>query len=96
MCTIVTALALLAQTSISSQQPAFVIGEKVAGSVGSTRLSSKRLGGVKVGVHPHEVWLTADKRTLYVADNGVLWMTDTGPGENMLSVIHIPSQPGLR
>jgi YVTN family beta-propeller protein len=36
--------------------------------------------------------LSADKKTLYVADNGVLWMTETGPGENTLSVIDIPSQ----
>ena len=93
MRTIVTALALLAQTSsIFGQQPAFVVGEKVAGSVGFYDAQFKRLGGVKVGVHPHEMWLSADKRTLYVADNGVVWMTETGPGENTLSVIDIPSQ----
>ena len=93
MRTIVTALALLAQTSsIFGQQPAFVVGEKVAGSVGFYDAQFKRLGGVKVGVHPHEMWLSADKRTLYVADNGVLWMTETGPGENTVSVIDIPSQ----
>ena len=93
MRTIVTALALLAQTSsIFGQQPAFVVGEKVAGSVGFYDAQFKRLGGAKVGVHPHEMWLSADKRTLYVADNGVLWMTETGPGENTLSVIDIPSQ----
>ena len=86
MRTIVTALALLAQTSsIVGQQPAFVVGEKVAGSVGFYDAQFKRLSGVKVGVHPHEMWLSADKRTLYVADNGVLWMTETGPGENTVS-----------
>ena len=91
--TIVIALALLAQTSSTvGQQPAFVVGEKVAGSVGFYDAQFKRLGGVRVGVHPHEMWLSADKRTLYVADNGVLWMTETGPGENTLSVIDIPSQ----
>jgi YVTN family beta-propeller protein len=93
MRTTVTALALLAQTSsIVAQQPAFVVGEKVAGSVGFYDAQFKRLGGVKVGVHPHEMWLSADKRTLYVADNGVLWMTETGPGENTVSVIDVPSQ----
>ena len=93
MLTIVIALALLAQTSSTvGQQPAFVVGEKVAGSVGFYDAQFKRLGGVKVGVHPHEMWLSADKRTLYVADNGVLWMTETGPGENTVSVIDVPSQ----
>ena len=47
---------------------------------------------MKVGLHPHEMCLSADKRTLFVADNSVLWMTETGPGENTLSVIDIPSQ----
>jgi YVTN family beta-propeller protein len=93
MLTIVIALALLAQTSSTvGQQPAFVVGEKVAGSVGFYDAQFKRLGSVKVGVHPHEMWLSADKRTLYVADNGVLWMTETGPGENTVSVIDVPSQ----
>src|SRR6476646_1109239 len=93
MRTIGTALALLAQmSSIFGQQPAFVVGEKVAGSVGFYDAQFKRLGGVKVGVHPHEMSLSADERTLYVAENGVLWMPETGPGENTLSVIHLPSQ----
>jgi YVTN family beta-propeller protein len=93
MLTILIALALLGQTSSTAgQQPAFVIGEKVAGSVGFYDAQFKRLGGVKVGVHPHEMWLSADKKTVYVADNGVLWMTETGPGENTVSVIDVPSQ----
>jgi len=90
---IVIALALLAQTSSTvGQPPAFVVGEKVAGSVGFYDAQFTRLGSVTVGVHPHEMWLSADKRTLYVADNGVLWMTETGPGENTVSVIDVPSQ----
>jgi YVTN family beta-propeller protein len=93
MRTIISTLALLAHASpIFGQQPAFVVGEKVAGSVGFYDAQFKRLGGVKVGVHPHEMSLSADRRTLYVADNGVVWMTETGPGENTVSVIDIPSQ----
>jgi YVTN family beta-propeller protein len=91
--TIVIALALLAQgCSIGGQRPAFVVGEKMAGSIGFYDAQFKRLGGVKVGAHPHEVALSADKRTLYVADNGVVWMTETGAGDNTISVIDIPSQ----
>jgi YVTN family beta-propeller protein len=93
MRTIISTFALLALASpMFGQQPAFVVGEKVAGSVGFYDVQFKRLGGVKVGVHPHEMSLSADKRTLYVADNGVVWMTETGPGENTVSVIDIPSQ----
>jgi YVTN family beta-propeller protein len=93
MRTVVITLAVLVQTpSIVAQQPAFVVGEKVAGSVGFYDAQFRRLSGVKVGVHPHEMWLSDDNTTLYVADNGVLWMTETGPGENTISVIDVPSQ----
>jgi YVTN family beta-propeller protein len=92
MRTIISTCALLAASSLFGQQPTFVVGEKVAGSIGFYDAQFKRLGGVKVGVHPHELSLSADKRTLYVADNGVLWMTETGPGENTISIIDIPSQ----
>ena len=95
--TIVTALALLAQSSsIIGQQPAFVVGEKVAGSVGFYDAQFKRLGGVKVGVHPHEMWLSADKRTLYVADNGVVWMTETGPAKTRFQWSTFLRSAGLR
>jgi DNA-binding beta-propeller fold protein YncE len=79
-------------TASFAQKAAFVVGEKVAGSIGFYDADFKRLGGVKVGSHPHEIALTPDKRTLYVADNGVLWMTETGPGENTVSVVDIASR----
>jgi DNA-binding beta-propeller fold protein YncE len=71
---------------------AFVVGEKVAGSIGFYDADGHRLGGTKVGSHPHEVVLSADQRTLYVADNGVLWMTETGSGENTVSIVDIASR----
>jgi YVTN family beta-propeller protein len=42
-----------------------------------------------VGSHPHEIVLSPDKQTLYVADNGVVWMTETTTGENTVSVVDI-------
>ena len=91
--TILSVFALLALTdSVVSQQPAFVVGEKLIGSVGFYDAQFKRLSGVKVGAHPHEMLLSPDRSTLYVADNGVVWMTETGPGENTISVIDIASQ----
>lgn len=74
------------------QKAAFVIGEKVAGSVGFYDSDGKRLAGVQVGSHPHEMVLSPDRRTVYVADNGVVWMTETGPGENTVSVVDIESR----
>ena len=50
--TIVAALALVAQGPVAGgPPPAFVVGEKLAGSVGFYDARFKRLGGVKVGVH---------------------------------------------
>jgi hypothetical protein len=76
----------------SGQKPAFVIGEKLSGSVGFYSADGKRLSGAKQGSHPHESVLSPDKRTLYVADNGVLWMTEASMGENTVSIVDIPSR----
>jgi YVTN family beta-propeller protein len=82
-------------TASFGQKAAFVIGEKAAGAVGFYDADGKRLGGTKVGSHPHEVVLSPDKRTLYVADNGVMWMTETGAGENTVSVVDIASRKNI-
>src|SRR3954447_25194719 len=55
-------------TVASGQKPAFVIGEKLSGSVGFYDADGKRLSCAKVGSHPHEIVLSPDERTLYVAD----------------------------
>jgi YVTN family beta-propeller protein len=83
---------ILFATASFGQKASFVIGEKVAGSVGFYDADGKRLGGVPVGSHPHEVVLSPDKRSLYVADNGVVWMTETASGENTVSVVDIASR----
>lgn len=75
----------------SSQTAAFAIGEKAAGSIGFYDAEFHRIGGAKVGSHPHEIVLTPDRKTLYVADNGVMWMTETGLGDNTVSVVDIAS-----
>ena len=73
------------------QTAAFVIGEKLAGSIGFYDAQFHRIGGAKVGTHPHELALTPDKKTLYVADNGVMWMTETSPGDNTVSIVDMAS-----
>lgn len=77
--------------SAAGQTAAFVIGEKAAGSIGFYDAEFHRIGGAKVGAHPHEIALTPDRKTLYIADNGVMWMTETGPGDNTVSVVDIAS-----
>jgi YVTN family beta-propeller protein len=77
--------------SASGQTAAFVVGEKAAGSIGFYDAEFHRIGDAKVGTHPHEIVLTPDRKTLYVADNGVMWMTETTPGDNTVSIVDVPS-----
>lgn len=73
------------------------IVEKVWGKVSFYSAAGKRIGEVKVGQFPHEAVLSSDGRTLYVSNNGVLWMTDLeADGENSIAVIDVPGRKLLR
>ncbi|MBZ5595887.1 MAG: beta-propeller fold lactonase family protein [Acidobacteriia bacterium] len=67
--------------------PAMAVVEKKAGKVAFYTTSGIRLSEVKVGIFPHEMAWSPDRRLLFVTDNGLLWMTDTGEGSNTISVI---------
>jgi YVTN family beta-propeller protein len=84
-------LLLCVAASATGQTAAFVVGEKEAGSIGFYDVEFHRVGDAKVGTHPHEIALSPDKKTLYVADNGVMWMTETGAGDNTVSIVDIAS-----
>jgi len=68
---------------------ALAVVEKIAGQVGFYSAGGQRLAGVPVSVHPHEIVLSHDRRSLYVSDNGILWMTDPGEGDNTISILDI-------
>jgi len=69
-----------------------VVVEKKASAVGFYTRAGQRLAGVPVGRTPHEIVFSPDRRTLYVSDNGILWMTETGPGGNTISVIDVATR----
>ena len=81
-----SAFAAFAQTS------RFVVVQKLYGAVGFYDATGRHIGDAKVGIHPHEMALSTDGKTLYVSDNGVIWMTETGDGENTVSVIDIATR----
>jgi DNA-binding beta-propeller fold protein YncE len=88
----VPVLFLLAALAAGAPAPhEFVIGEKLSGSVGFYDANGVRTADVRVGRHPHEMALSPDRRTVYVSDNGVVWMTEDGPGDNTVSIIDIAS-----
>ena len=88
-------ISLLASASTSfafADDAALLVVQKLSGTVGFYDAAGKHLTDVKVGAHPHEMALAPDGKTLYVSDNGMVWMTDPGNGENTISVVDIPSR----
>lgn len=68
-------------------QPDLAVVEKIAGKVGFYTAAGKRVAEVKVGTHPHEIVPSLDGKTLYVSNNGILWMQYAGEGGNTISLI---------
>jgi DNA-binding beta-propeller fold protein YncE len=76
---------------LSAQDIAVV--EKKAGKVTFYNASTgKRLSEVKVGSRPHEMVFSADRKTPYVSDNGMVWMTEKGEGWNTISIIDVAAR----
>jgi YVTN family beta-propeller protein len=74
---------------LAAQQFPLAIVEKKAGAVGFYTPDGKRVAGVKIGEHPHEIVLAPDKRHAYISDNGILWMQYAGEGGNTISIVDV-------
>lgn len=68
-------------------QPGVAVVEKIAGKVGFYSPTGERTSEVKVGTYPHEIVRSLDGKSLYITDNGILWMQYAGKGGNTISVI---------
>ncbi len=86
------ALIALAAPLLSAADAQFAAVQKLSGTVGFYDAAGKHLGDAKVGLHPHEAALSSDGKTLYASDNGVVWMTETGDGENTVSIVDIATR----
>ena len=86
---VILAAAWFSGSLFAAERPSLAVVEKIAGRVGFYNPEGRRIAGVELGAHPHEIVLSKDKRYLYVSDNGILWMTDPGEGGNTISVIDI-------
>jgi len=76
-------------------QPEIAVVEKIAGKVGFYAPDGKRVAEVKVGTHPHEIVASRDGKTLYVSNNGILWMQYAGEGGNSIAVLDRASRKSL-
>jgi YVTN family beta-propeller protein len=75
-----------------AQQSRFVVVQKLSGTVGFYDSAGQHISDTKVGQHPHEMALSPDGKTLYVSDNGVVWMTENADGENTVSVVDMATR----
>ncbi|MBK7930222.1 MAG: DUF1513 domain-containing protein [Bryobacterales bacterium] len=85
---------VIAQAALLAQ-PDIAVVEKIAGKVGFYAADGKRVAEVKVGTHPHEIVASRDGRTLYVSNNGILWMQYAGEGGNTIALIERASRKSL-
>ncbi len=80
---------LLCSTSILAQE-VMVVVQKHADSVGFYDSDTGRLlETVKVGVRPHEIALSHDRKLAYVTNYGVERWTQTEPGGHTISIIDL-------
>ena len=82
-------MAAMAASCIAADVPYIAVVEKVAGAVAFFSEDGRQLAQVKVGDFPHEAALSTDGRTLYVSDNGVLWMTEDKLGAHTISIVDV-------
>jgi len=68
-------------------QPDVAVVEKIAGKVGFYSAAGKRVAEVKIGTYPHEIVPSLDGKTLFVSNNGILWMQYAGEGGNTIAMI---------
>ena len=85
-------LLILIATLALAQPPAMSVIEKKSGMLAFYSADGKRLNAAKVGQFPHEQSFSPDRKTIYVTDNGLLWMTDPGDGTNTISIIDVAAQ----
>ena len=82
----------IASASLAAQPVELLVLEKLSSQLGFYTVDGKRLAGVPVGEHPHELILSADGRYAYTTNNGKVWMTDPGEGGNTISIIDVQAR----
>jgi YVTN family beta-propeller protein len=71
---------------------AYLILHKAGNALGFYDRSGRLIDSVTVGAHPHEMVLAPDGRHVYVSDNGVMLLTDSGDGGNTVSIVDITNR----
>lgn len=86
------ALFLLLLTPTLHAQPGIAVVEKIAGKLAFYSSTGERTSEVKIGTYPHEIVRSLDGKSLFVTDNGILWMQNAGKGGNTISIIDVATR----
>ncbi len=82
-------LFLACGATASAQHSIYLISQKAASSIAFYTPAGQRLAEVRVGLHPHEMVLSADGRYLYTTDNGTMRIEQPGTGGNTVSIVDV-------
>jgi len=82
----------LVSCALVAQQPIYLILLKGANAVAYYTPDGKMIASVAVGLHPHEMAFSPDRRMLYTVDNGTMRIENSGTGGNTLSVIDVAAK----
>jgi YVTN family beta-propeller protein len=76
----------------ASAEPAFLVSQKAASSIGFYTWEGILVAEVPVGAHPHEIVESTDGRFLYITDNGTMAIEQAGEGGNTVSILDIAAR----
>ena len=69
--------------------PMYLVLLKGASTLAWYTPDGKLVHSVPVGEHPHEMVFSADRKLLYVADNGIMRIEHAGKGGNTISIVDV-------
>jgi len=83
---------LLLPFTLLGQDSTLLILHKAGSSLGFYSRQGELLADVPVGRHPHEMTLAADRRTVYITDNGTMSIEEAGEGGNTVTVVDLAAR----
>jgi YVTN family beta-propeller protein len=78
-----------AQAPRGGGEVAYLVLHKAGSALGFYDRSGQLIATIPVGSHPHEMVLAPDGRHVYITDNGVMLLTDSGEGGNTVSIVDV-------
>ena len=80
---------IVAASLMSGADPTYLVLLKGANALGWFTPDGKMTASVAVGGHPHEMVYSADRRLLYITDNGIMRIEHAGKGGNTISIVDV-------